>query len=93
MSYRITKNAEGHLRWLSPGDSKPDDNTYVRLSTPEETDLIAQILKQDAAGKMPDINLGEALRSLFKKNGDLGSDAPDIECPDDADLPIGYPRK
>jgi len=66
MTYRVSQHpVRGHRWWLA-GEVLSDEETNVRRTSPAETRVIDQIMAQDAAGKMPDLALGEQIRELMQ---------------------------
>lgn len=65
MTYRVATKPDGQKRWWTADEAIPADHTDMRPSTDAEAAVIAEILRQDAAGQMPDAALGERITALL----------------------------
>lgn len=66
-TYHVTTKPDGEKRWWRPGEIPPSDHTNLRRATPEEAHIMNAILEQDAAGVMPDLELGRKIQELMAK--------------------------
>ena len=63
--YRVATYANGEKRWHLIGGATYLGAISERDATPAEAAIMQEILAQDAAGDMPDPELGVAIRQLM----------------------------
>lgn len=67
MPYRVSTNPSGEQRWWEAGETIPLDHSKIRAARPDEVILMGEIIRQDAAGKVPEQDLGDALYVLMAR--------------------------
>jgi hypothetical protein len=63
--YRVMTYPNGEKRWHCVGDEQYPGFVSEREATPAEAAIMEQILAEDAAGEMPDPELGVVIRRLM----------------------------
>ena len=64
-AFMVARSPRGEWLWWEEDEIIPDGHSDVRTATLREADLMARILKHDAAGRMPPAGLGDRLRALL----------------------------
>lgn len=63
--YRVATYPNGEKRWHCIGGETYPGAISERDATPDEAVIMGRILAEDAAGEMPDPELGVAVRKLM----------------------------
>jgi hypothetical protein len=64
-TFRVALSPRGDHLWWTDSEQIPAGHAHVRSATDAEADLMARILRHDAAGRMPPKGLGDGLRALL----------------------------
>ena len=67
MTYRVSTTPAGEKRWWMAGEAIPADHTGVRPACADEAEIMDEILRQDAQGRMPDLMLGARVTALMNQ--------------------------
>lgn len=65
IEFIVSQHPDGHRRWWSVDEALPAGDTYIRDASPEEAALITKVIRQDRAGRMPAISLGDRIREML----------------------------
>lgn len=63
--FKVSTQPTGGKVWWTGAEFIPKDHTDVRPATPEESELMATIIRQDAAGRVPSLAVGKKLDALL----------------------------